>query len=635
MRISPDDKNLQTPTWNRAQLEPLGEELSGIRADMLRLEAEFAERVEKAHPSQRHSARNLLHYLALRQRDVRRLQENLAMLGLSSLGRTESHVLANIDAVMKILFHLTNRPLQFQENGVPRLDFAEGKALLEAHTEALLGLKPANRKVRIMVTMPSAAAEDHKLVRELLARGMNCMRINCAHDNAEVWSRMIANLRRAEQKLGKECLVFMDLAGPKLRTGSLEAGPQVSKWRPQRDSFGRVLAPARIWLTPSENSEPPPTAADAALPVPREWLTNLRVGDAIRFLDTRDAARSIKIVEETDANRWAESQQTSYVATGTILHHLRHTATGAMLAEKTQVGELPPNENFITLEYGDTLILTGDARAGRPAVYDEQGRLLKPARISVTLPEIFADVRAGETIWFDDGKIGGAIKAVKKDRLEVEITNVRNKGEKLRADKGINLPDSKLRLPALTPKDLADLPFVVQHADLVGLSFVHNAEDVHELQAQLAELHGERLGIVLKIETLRGFVQLPKLLLAAMRSKRAGVMIARGDLAVECGYERMAEIQEEVLWICEAAHMPVIWATQVLESLAQKGQPSRAEITDAAMSQRAECVMLNKGPYIAEAVRVLDDILQRMQTHQRKKKAMLRKLKLAHIFHHE
>ena len=105
-------------------------------------------------------------------------------------------------------------------------------------------------------------------------------------------------------------------------------------------------------------------------------------------------------------------------------------------------------------------------------------------------------------------------------------------------------------------------------------------------------------------------------------------MIARGDLAVECGYERLAEVQEEILWLCEAAHMPVIWATQVLEGVAKRGQPSRAEITDAAMSERAECVMLNKGPHIVGAVRVLDDILRRMQGHQHKKTSLLRTLHL-------
>ena len=106
-------------------------------------------------------------------------------------------------------------------------------------------------------------------------------------------------------------------------------------------------------------------------------------------------------------------------------------------------------------------------------------------------------------------------------------------------------------------------------------------------------------------------------------------MIARGDLAVECGYERLAEVQEEILWICEAAHLPVIWATQVLESLAKKGQPSRAEITDAAMGERAECVMLNKGPHIVAAVSALDDILRRMQDHQSKKSSRLRPLHLS------
>jgi len=112
----------------------------------------------------------------------------------------------------------------------------------------------------------------------------------------------------------------------------------------------------------------------------------------------------------------------------------------------------------------------------------------------------------------------------------------------------------------------------------------------------------------------------------------AGVMIARGDLAVECGFQRLAEVQEEILWICEAARMPVIWATQVLESLAKSGIPLRSEITDAAMGERAECVMLNKGPYMVEAVRILDDILRRMQAHQEKKRSKLRKLQVADAF---
>jgi pyruvate kinase len=242
------------------------------------------------------------------------------------------------------------------------------------------------------------------------------------------------------------------------------------------------------------------------------------------------------------------------------------------------------------------------------------------------LPEVFEQVCVGERIWFDDGRIGGVIRHIDQERLEVEITQARDSGEKLAGDKGINLPDSQLALPALSEKDIEDLKVVAKLADLVGLSFVQGAGDVETLRTRLIELRAADLRIVLKIETRRSFENLPELLFSAMASKAAGVMIARGDLAVECGYERLAEVQEEILWAAEAAHMPVIWATQVLETLAKTGLPSRAEITDAAMGERAECVMLNKGPHITEAMRTLDDILRRMQAHQSKKRPLLRAL---------
>ena len=104
-------------------------------------------------------------------------------------------------------------------------------------------------------------------------------------------------------------------------------------------------------------------------------------------------------------------------------------------------------------------------------------------------------------------------------------------------------------------------------------------------------------------------------------------MIARGDLAVEVGYERMAEVQEEILWLCESAHVPVIWATQVLDQLARTGRPSRAEVTDASLATRAECIMLNKGPFILSAIHTLIDIDGRMQDHHHKKQSLLRRLR--------
>ena len=181
-------------------------------------------------------------------------------------------------------------------------------------------------------------------------------------------------------------------------------------------------------------------------------------------------------------------------------------------------------------------------------------------------------------------------------------------------------------LDGLTKEDIQHLDFVVSHAEMVGLSFAHSPKDVELLQQHLKRLNAEQLGIVLKVETRHAFEHLPELLFTLLRSPNIGVMVARGDLAVECGYERLAELQEEIMWLAEAAHLPLIWATQVLEGLAKSGKPSRAEITDAAMGARAECVMLNKGPHILEAIQMLDDIMQRMQCHQNKKNPLLRRL---------
>jgi pyruvate kinase len=159
------------------------------------------------------------------------------------------------------------------------------------------------------------------------------------------------------------------------------------------------------------------------------------------------------------------------------------------------------------------------------------------------------------------------------------------------------------------------------------MSFVRSENDVRDLLHRLDQAPASSLGVVLKIETVAGFDALPQILLEAMRWDRIGVMIARGDLAVEVGFERLSEVQEEILWICEAAHTPVIWATEVLDSMARTGTPSRAEVTDAAMAERAECVMLNKGPYIDEAIRMLAGILGRMQDHMQKKRSLLRRLR--------
>jgi pyruvate kinase len=604
--------------------ESLISRLHEIRRSLIRHEGDLRQRASTVHPAYRKSAINLIHYLALRRQDIRTLQDELAALGLSSLGRTEAHVMSTLNAVLVALHHLAGQVIEVQAPSQSP-GFREGRSILAANTEALLGPAPEHRAVRIMVTMSAEAADDYSLVRDLLSHGMNCMRINCAHDSPEIWGRMADHLQRARNELGLPCRILMDIAGPKLRTGGTEPGPQVVVWHPGRDSFGRVTEAARIWLTAAQPGHPARLGADAILPVSAQWLDEVKSGERIHFKDARGKRRVLEVVGIDEAGRWARCSQTAYVTAGTIL--LRADA-GNDARREAQVEDLPRREQGILLRKGDFLRLTSEPIVGKSASIDSDGRTLSPATISCTLPEIFSMVRAGEKIWFDDGKIGGIVREVEPDALLIEITEAKSSGNRLGADKGINLPDTKLDLPALTPKDLEDLKFIVRHADLVGMSFVRHERDIVQLQSRLRELGGGHLGIVLKIETRQGFERLPNLMLAAMRQQPVGIMIARGDLAVECGYERLAEVQEEILWICEAAHLPVIWATQVLESLAKKGQASRAEITDAAMGERAECVMLNKGPHIVAAVSALDDILRRMQDHQSKKSSRLRPLHL-------
>jgi len=616
--------------WDQERLGTLLNELQAIRADLLGVESEFAQRLAEYAGNHR-SARNLVHYLALRRHDIRQLQEQLAALGLSSLGRVESHVLAGIESVLKVLHHLVQREWPAPAGPSQGIDFAAGKALLRANTDALLGARPPKRGVRIMVTMPSEAADDFQLVRQLVAGGMDCMRINCAHDGIDAWAGMVANLQRAKQELGRACRLEMDLTGPKLRTGPIDPASQIVKWRPQRDIDGHVTTPAQVWLTPTESPEPPRGLVGGCLCVPAVLLAGAHKGDCIKFEDLRGKSRLLEIGSAHGRSRSATSDQTVYLSAGSTLAftYIPKAGGAGRVSAQATVALPSPDQVFIVVKPGDTLVVTRAPTPGRPAVYDEQGRLACPATISCTLPEVFADVRPKEPIWFDDGKIGGLVESAGPDELRVRITVAKPGGDKLRADKGINLPNSSVHLPALTEKDIADLAFVVKHADLVGLSFIRRPADVGALQAELRRLNAPEMGIVLKIETRTAFEQLPIILLEAMGGHRVGVMIARGDLAVECGWERLAEVQEEILWVCEAAHTPVIWATQVLENLAKKGVPSRAEITDAAMGERAECVMLNKGPHLVEAVRVLDDILCRMEAHQSKKSARLRRLRLS------
>jgi pyruvate kinase len=351
-------------------------------------------------------------------------------------------------------------------------------------------------------------------------------------------------------------------------------------------------------------------------------LGAVRARDTIRFSDARGRSRRVHAAAVDADGVDAVGDRTSYLVPGTelVVERLDEVVT------RLEVGDLPEVSPRLEVRAGDLLDVVAGDEPARPAVI---GPAPAPARIGCSLPEALPQVRVGERILFDDGLVAAVVREAAPDRLRVQI--LRPSHANLKPEKGINLPDTALDVPALTADDAAALEEVASIVDLVSLSFVERPSDVAAVLDVLGRLGAPHVGLILKIETRRAFEALPLLLLEAMRHERVAVMVARGDLAVEVGFERLAEVQEEILWLCEAAHVPVIWATQVLESLAKVGQPTRAEITDAATGSRAECVMLNKGPYVTEAVRVLDDVLGRMRQHQDKRTWLLRRLAVSDV----
>lgn len=449
------------------------------------------------------SALNLAAYLAFRKRDVRPFQDELAVWGLSSLGRSESHLMANLDAVLNSLAALTHTADVRIPARPRRSRFQLGEKLLARNTRQLFGRPPRDGGTHVMVTLPEEAAGDGALVQALVAGGMSCARINCAHGTHEAWRAMIHHVRVAEKRTGRSCRVLMDLCGPRVRTDSVSS-------RGDRD------------LMP-----------------------------------------------------------------------------------------------------GDRLLL----RATPP----DEGLRSPPFQAACTPPEILERLEVGARILIDEGKIEAAIEKRARDGVVAEVIRTPPGGAQLKPEKGLNFPGTDLALPALTDRDRADLDTIVASADLIGYSFVQDASDIENLWRELKpRLRGGRRpipGLILKIETERAVRSLPELIVAAAAHAPVGVMIARGDLAVEAGFHRLAELQEELLWLAEAAHTPIIWATQVLEQLVKKGTPSRAEISDVVLAQRAECVMLNKGEFLLEALQTVNDVFHRMGDHQHKKTARLRALR--------
>jgi pyruvate kinase len=481
-----------SPAELRAAIERIYQKMKTAERQSKRL-------VARVHTQQKRSAANLIRYLALRREDLRPLQDDLHDAGLSSLASSESHILRQVQAVLQRL------GVDFPKKNLSALDAAAGAKLLRQRAHALFGQKEFSNIPHLMVTFETDLADDYASVKALLKAGMNVARINCAHDGPEVWRKMIANVHKASRATGRSCKIYLDLAGPKIRTELLGKG---------------------------------------------------------RFKDRMK-------VKEQEIFYLAESN----------------------------------------------------------AIFDKKEKI-----VGCTLPGVVKDLRKGDRVLFDDGLFEAVVETPGTQIAALRMTRISAAKPRLRPEKGINFPDTELTVRCLTDYDKSVLPFAQEHADLLGFSFVRSAADVAELQDLLRKNSSKFLPIVLKIETFEAVQNLPSLLLQGMAEPAFGVMIARGDLAVEIGFERLSEIQEEILWLCEAAHVPVIWATQVLETLNKKGIATRSEVTDAARAAQAECVMLNKGNYLLTVLATLRDILQRSGGHYSKKRYVFRPLKIAERF---
>ncbi|MBM7866347.1 pyruvate kinase [Heliobacterium gestii] len=575
-------------------------------------------------PEGRLSRDNLLAYLAMRRHDIVDLQIALADYGLSSLGRLEATVLSGLE---RVLAHLG---LEAAPTGLARPDSEQARFLTQTRSRRLLGRPRDKRDTRIMVTLDAACIHRQELLEELLLNGMDLARINCAHDSPPEWKQLIAAIRQAEDSLeqrgegaGRRCRILMDLGGPKIRTGPLMEETRPLKLAAPRDPFGSPYRLLEGYLDGealfTQRIAEPEGRARFVIALPRQiGLDRLRVGRQLQFQDTRDRLRTLHVLERVSATRVRVGlDRTAYLQGGIVLAGEKDAAF--------TVGPILPQPVVVEVRQGDTLrIYRNPLQMGHPASADS------PAGISCTLPAALDFVQPDQRVYIDDGKIGAVARAVTAEYLELEVLVTAGPSARIKPEKGLNFPDSRLELPALTEQDRQDLRVVAKHADAVGLSFVHSPKDLLDLQTALQELGRPDMGVIAKIETSEAIHRLAHLLITGLTFPSFGVMIARGDLAVEVGFENLALVQEDILCMCEAAHTPVIWATQVLETLAKTGLPARAEITDAAMGHRADCVMLNKGPHILEAVKTLSTLLCAEERCHLKKRQIFREFTAQH-----
>lgn len=265
-----------------------------------------------------------------------------------------------------------------------------------------------------------------------------------------------------------------------------------------------------------------------------------------------------------------------------------------------------PEIRTIKLEGGNDVSLV----AGQEFTFTTDRTVIGNNKIVAVTYEGFAsDLKAGDTVLVDDGLIAMEVKEVAGNEVRCIVKNNGDLGE----NKGINLPNVSVNLPALAEKDINDLKFgCEQGIDFVAASFIRKAEDVLAVRKVLCENGGENVKIISKIENQEGLNNFDEIL-----EVTDGVMVARGDLGVEIPVEEVPFAQKMMIEKCNEAGKPVITATQMLDSMIKNPRPTRAEANDVANAiiDGTDAVMLSgetaKGKYPVEAVKVMARIAEK------------------------
>lgn len=601
------------------------------------------DRIDAADAEHREGVRNVQHFARLQADDARDIVAQLRAVGIRV--SDQAPVADQLRAAKTLLQNLGGKPSDYGDADraaegdiydITRLAAAieRSQEQLASNSSALLGEPREGMPSCVMVTLPTEAADDPDLVQSFADAGMDIARINCAHDTPEAWRAMAANVRATSARVGRDIKISMDLPGPKLRVGAIEPGPRIARTRVTRTKTGRILTPSKLWITPFDHNATTPAPVPEGLPgrptlaiqVDPEWLQTVNEGDELSMLDARGSKRYMTVHKVTDEGVLAYGRQNVYLANGSLV---------ACQYIKTRIHGIGRSEQRVHVDVGSRLILTSD-----PTPTDPTDDI--PA-VNCGEPEAIRSLDVGSTVLFDDAKIECEVTSVTRagekdpegntaeyDSAELVAIHTREGGKNLREGRGIHFPGVHVPLPAMTDEDRAILPEIVRTADIIAPSYVRSAEDLTEIldaiekEIDVAASESEdsaavsarirNLGVMLKIESEECYNDLPNVVTELLRHRNSGVMIARGDLAMELGFSRMSEAREQIMGVANAAHIPTIFATQVLETMAKSGLPSRAEITDADVALRTQGVMLNKGTHIPDAINILNRIGQALNT---------------------